>query len=435
MCDTIVVTPEASTEGLMLFGKNSDREPNEAHQIVKIPAKDHDQPRQVACTYIEIPQIEHTFEVLLAKPFWIWGAEMGANEHGLVIGNEAVFTKVNYQLTGGLLGMDLLRLALERSKTSRDAVTVITDLLTRHGQGGNCGFSQPFYYHNSFLIADPHSAWLLETAGPHWAARQVHGICTISNGLSITNDYDLSSPELVNHAVSQKWCKDAESFSFAECYSHKIMTKLSNCEHRRSRTAARLDERTSVTDIMTALRDHGGREDPRKGFTRADVCMHAGPGRIRGSQTTGSMVSRLDPERGLHFLTGTAAPCTSLFKPVWTDIPQPNTGASPQGTFREDSLFWRHEKLHRSMLRDLPKNLSQITKLRDQFERDMIEEAIHANSMDSTSRQKISSDAFNRSQLFESQLALATQESTTDSQPIMYKRRWKQFNQAANLKI
>lgn len=39
----------------------------------------------------------------------MWGAEMGANEHGLVIGNEAVWTKIDDDKTEKLLGMDLLR--------------------------------------------------------------------------------------------------------------------------------------------------------------------------------------------------------------------------------------------------------------------------------------------------------------------------------------
>jgi hypothetical protein len=41
----------------------------------------------------------------------MWGAEMGANEKGVVIGNEAVWTKLNSEddLVERLLGMDLLR--------------------------------------------------------------------------------------------------------------------------------------------------------------------------------------------------------------------------------------------------------------------------------------------------------------------------------------
>ncbi len=49
---------------------------------------------------------------MLSKPSWMWGAEMGANEHGVVVGNEAVWTTLNDPYTDSqerLLGMDLLR--------------------------------------------------------------------------------------------------------------------------------------------------------------------------------------------------------------------------------------------------------------------------------------------------------------------------------------
>lgn len=51
--------------------------------------------------------------VILSKPSWMWGAEMGANDKNVVIGNEAVWTN-NNEGDGDarqkrLLGMDLVR--------------------------------------------------------------------------------------------------------------------------------------------------------------------------------------------------------------------------------------------------------------------------------------------------------------------------------------
>ena len=87
MCDTLVVLPNSTADGSLIFAKNSDREPNEAHHLLAVPAAEHAPGEMLQCTYIQIPQVPHTNAVLLAKPFWIWGAEMGANEHGVVIGH------------------------------------------------------------------------------------------------------------------------------------------------------------------------------------------------------------------------------------------------------------------------------------------------------------------------------------------------------------
>ncbi len=86
----------------------------------------------------------------------------------------------------------ILAEGLERGKTAEDALTVITSLLEQYGQGGPCSDRLPdFSYHNSFLIADGGEAWVLETAGPLWAAERVaSGFRNISNCMSITTAVD-----------------------------------------------------------------------------------------------------------------------------------------------------------------------------------------------------------------------------------------------------
>jgi len=126
----------------------------------------------------------------------MWGSEMGANEWGVCVGNEAVWTQLNgpNDEEERLLGMDLVRLALERAQTARQALDVITNLLETYGQGGTCSDTSSFTYHNSFLMADPNEAYVLETADQQWAAQRVEsGFRNISNCLSIGSKIDFMS--------------------------------------------------------------------------------------------------------------------------------------------------------------------------------------------------------------------------------------------------
>jgi secernin len=382
MCDTVVALGNATADGVTVFGKNTDRDPNEAHHLLRVPRTQHPPGSTAKCTYIEVPQVAETYEVLLTKPFWIWGAEMGVNEHGVTIGNEAVFTKVPYDKEPGLIGMDMLRLALERAATAREGLEVITALLEAYGQGGNCGFEHKTYYHNSFLIADPDDAWVLETAGRHWAAEQVQEIRTISNRISIGTQWDLASDDLVRYAVERGWCKGRDDFHFGRCYSDFLYTTFSDSRSRQSCTMDLLRSqqgRITVETVMQALRDHGPEAGPGwrpwRGIRGASVCMHAAFGPIRFSQTTGSLVSHLAPGVQTHYVTGTAAPCTSIFKPVWLGAELPDTGPVPTGTYDEATLFWRHETLHRATLRDYGARVGLYQQERDVLEGRFVEGA------------------------------------------------------------
>ena len=347
MCDTVV----AVDGGRVLFAKNSDRDANEAQVLEWRPRARHRPGTDLRCTYITIPQVEETAAVLLSRPFWMWGAEMGANEHGVVIGNEAVFTRGRVARTG-LTGMDLLRLALERAEDAKGAVEVLTGLLEAHGQGGGCDHeTRRLRYHNSYIVADPLAAFVLETAGRRWAVEEVRGARTISNALTIPG--------------------------FAKRHSDRLVTRVACGRIRQKRTAALAAQSAGPADLMQLLRDHGkGREAARYSWFNGSldtVCMHGGGGAVHGSVSTASWVSELTPESIRHWATGTAAPCCGVFKPVQVD--RPIDVGHPADTADADSLWWRHERLHRSILRDPTRLLPLFSDERDDFERRWIAEA------------------------------------------------------------
>lgn len=350
MCDTFVVLPSASASGRTILAKNSDREPNEAQGILKVPRRRPSE-ATLQTTYIRIPQVALTHELILCKPFQMWGAEMGINEHGLAIGNEAVFTKVPFQKKQvGLTGMDLVRLALERATTTEQAIELIASLLAQYGQNAPSGYyNQNFYYHNSFLLADATSAWVLETAGKEWAAQRVRtGVRSISNGLTIGEEFDLSSPGLVDYARQQGWLKPLQTFHFAQHYSAWFMTHMSSCHLRQAATStlAKQPAGLSVGNAMQVLRSHESADfEPHKGST-ASVCMHA-TGLLTPNQTAGSMVADIGPSGDATvWLTGTSSPCLSVFKPVWIRGKFLEDFTQPSAQF-DASFWWQAERLFR----------------------------------------------------------------------------------------
>ena len=340
MCDTVAVV---SGDGV-LFAKNSDRDPNEAQLLDWQPREQHAPGASLRCTWIEIPQVSQTHALLLSRPYWMWGAEIGANEHGVAIGNEAVFTREPYAAIG-LTGMDLLRLALERARTADEAVQIIVTLLERHGQGGGCGHEKRgFSYHNSFLVADPRGAIVLETAGAHFATERVSGARSISNVLTIP--------------------------SFARAHSDRIKTRVAGGRTRLARTSELCALAKTPADLMTLLRDHGaGRRwpvyAPANGAMRAP-CMHAG-GLVAASQTTASWVAELRPGDARHWVTATAAPCLSVWKPVQVAEPL-DLGPAPTDHFDPNTLWWRHEQLHRFLIADPGKLAEEYLAERDTLE-------------------------------------------------------------------
>ena len=356
-CDTMVALPAATRDGFTIFAKNSDRPANECQPLVQVKGRRHPPASEVRCQYLSIPQVRHTYGFVGSQPYWLWGLEHGVNEYRVAIGNEAVYTRDPLPATG-LLGMDLVRLGLERAETAFRAVEVMTGLLETYGQGGSALPGTAVGYHNSFLIADPADAWVLEASGWRWAARRVPQVGSISNHIAIHDDWDLASADLESHAVERGWWDTGRgrlAFDSAYRETETVPARMSEGRLARSRclletNAGRLTER----DFMDFLRDHGDgpaplpeHRDPESPdfFT---LCFHLDP----LVSTTASIVARLrvKPDGWPDLWACLGSPCTGVFLPIYLDADLPPALSAGGTEPSRDSPWWRFKALRDAAL-------------------------------------------------------------------------------------
>ena len=165
MCDTLCAPGPRG----MVFAKNSDRPPGEV-QVAWPFGRRASAGGTLRTQYLAIGDTG-AHATFLSCPTWLWGAEHGINEHAVAIGNERVSTTHDAAAAKpALIGMDLVRLGLERARSAAEAVDVMACLLQDCGQGGIADAARQQAYDSSFLVADPTQAFVLDTAGSDFAA-------------------------------------------------------------------------------------------------------------------------------------------------------------------------------------------------------------------------------------------------------------------------
>jgi secernin len=347
-CDNFVVLADASSTGAVMLGKNSDRPVFDSQPLVRVPHRKHPAGERLQLAYMSILEAEETYATIGSAPYWCWGYEEGMNEHGVAIGNEAIFTKdlaadIAAQRAGngppkGLLGMELLRLGLERGKSARESLEVMTSLLESYGQWGSAvpmASHAEGAYNNSYLIADPREAWVLETVGKRWIARQfLRGTAAISNQPSIRENWDLASADLIDYAISQGWWPEEERsrFDFAFAYADfQKPLQVSQIRVQRSRALLKevvsSDEGVGIKWMKRILRDHYEDtflEGPYFNPALPDfltLCMHSSPARFTWGNTASSAIFVL-PQNENQLPTlwwSPVTPCTGLYVPIFID--------------------------------------------------------------------------------------------------------------------
>ncbi len=324
MCDTLCAPGPAG----MVFAKNSDRPPGEVQVAWPFGRRS-----SAGCTlrtqYLSIGDTG-AHATFLSCPTWLWGAEHGVNEHGVAIGNERVSTTHDAGAAKpALIGMDLVRLGLERARSAAEAVDVMTGLLESCGQGGMADAAHQEAYDSSFLVADPTHAFVLDTAGSDYAVAPFPAGTAISNRISLGTEWSRASGALA----------PGEDFGrFRDVRENTAYADIRLAASRRFLGAA---PPGGLTAAATAahLRDHGTGPWGAPGgggavhlpparigedFSGVSVCMH-----VRGlSVTAASMIAELPlgiaDGAPLRAYVAPGSPCASIYVPAF-----PRTAAGP----------------------------------------------------------------------------------------------------------
>ena len=177
----------------------------------------------------EIPEIAHTY------------ARMGnMNEHGLVITESTWGGRPELNGTGLIDYGSLIFLGLERAKTAREALKVMTDLVDKYGYASSG---------ESFTIADADEVWIMELIGKGktdkgavWVARRVPDDCISGHAnharihtfpLADKSGNTIYSKDVIDFARSQGYFNGKDKdFSFSKAYAPADMGALRGCDGR-----------------------------------------------------------------------------------------------------------------------------------------------------------------------------------------------------------
>ncbi len=241
-CTNIIVTKGASKDGSVMVTYSAD-----SHvlygELYRTPSADH-APGTMLNIYEwdtgrymgQIAQVAHTYSTI-----------GNMNEHQLIITETTFGGLPQLHDKDGIMDYgSLIYITLQRAKTAREAIKVMTDLVAEYGYGSSG---------ESFSIADKNEAWILELIGK--GSKVVNGV-NVNKGavwvaIRIPDGYISShanqarirqfplndpenciySPDVISFAKSQKLYKGKdEDFSFADTYNPLDFSGMRGCEAR-----------------------------------------------------------------------------------------------------------------------------------------------------------------------------------------------------------
>lgn len=235
-CTNLLAGKKATTDGSVMVTYAADSH-NLFGELINTPAADH--PKGAMRRVIEwdtskplgeIPEVAHTYNVV-----------GNINEHQVAIGESTWGGRKELQDTTGQSIIDygsLIQIALERSKTAREAIDVMTSLVEKYGYASSG---------ESFSIADKNELWVLELIGKGaekgavWIAVRIpddaisgHANEPRIRQVNLKDKENVRySKDIISFARKRGWFngKDAD-FSFADTYGEHNPDTRRGCDAR-----------------------------------------------------------------------------------------------------------------------------------------------------------------------------------------------------------
>lgn len=372
MCDTLCAPGPSG----MVFAKNSDRPAGEP-QVTWPFGRRASAGCSLRTQYLTIGDTG-AHAALLSCPTWLWGAEHGVNEHGVAIGNERVATTHDAAAAPALIGMDLVRLGLERARTATEAVDAMTEILEQCGQGGIADAVHAEAYDSSFLVADPASAFVLETAGRDWATAPFPSGTAVSNRITLGTDWVRASSGLVPGDDFGRFRDAAEPTGYADvrlAASRAFLTSIPSGGLTPAATAAHLRDHGSGP--WGAPGDRGGVTPPPRrlgpGLSGVSVCMHVRDRYVTAASMIAALPESIADGAPLRVWVAAGSPCASIYVPAF---PRSVAGPPPFVPFELSSEeLWQAADAVRRHVEAEPDALADVRSTLDPVEDELWAEA------------------------------------------------------------
>lgn len=233
-CTSLIATPGATDDNSVMITYAADSH-NLYGELYSSPAKDHPKGamRKVhdwdTGKYLgEIPQVSHTYATI-----------GNMNEHGLAISESTWGGREELVDTTGIIDYgSLIYITLERAKTAREAIKVMTSLVNDYGYASEG---------ESFSIADGKEAWIMDLIGKGgkekgavWVARRIpdgmisgHANHPRIHKFPLNDPETLYSPDVIDFARSQGYYEGKdEDFDFSRTYAITDFGALRGCDAR-----------------------------------------------------------------------------------------------------------------------------------------------------------------------------------------------------------